>query len=354
MYSACIFCHAALGANEVVEAFPVGRRLAFDGERGRLWVVCPRCQRWNLSPLEERWEAVEECERLFRDSRLRASTENVGLARVAEGTELVRIGRPQRPEMAAWRYGGRLASRARRARMMALPLTLLGGAAVVGLGFFAPPLLLGGPTLLATSHLSRQQAHGRMLGRVRQAVGSLRTPGGEPVTLEGEALLAARLLPEGPEGWTLLLRTGTADDLQKLRVTGTRAVSLHGPPAVHAAAVLLASANRYDGSRREVRGAVRELETAGDAASYFAVAERHARRRGWGHADLWAMPTEIRLALEMAAHDDAERRALEGELQELEARWREAEEIAAIADRLALPPSVERWMEERKREGEGG
>ena len=29
MYSTCLFCHAQLGANEVVEHFPVGRRLAF-------------------------------------------------------------------------------------------------------------------------------------------------------------------------------------------------------------------------------------------------------------------------------------------------------------------------------------
>jgi hypothetical protein len=25
-----------------------------------LWVVCRHCERWNLSPLEERWEAVEQ------------------------------------------------------------------------------------------------------------------------------------------------------------------------------------------------------------------------------------------------------------------------------------------------------
>jgi hypothetical protein len=33
-------------------------------------------------------------------------------------------------------------------------------------------------------------------------------------------------------------------------------------------------------------------------------------------------------------HEEAERRALAGELAELEARWREAEEIARIADGL--------------------
>jgi hypothetical protein len=37
----------------------------------------------------------------------------------------------------------------------------------------------------------------------------------------------------------------------------------------------------------------------------------------------------------MALHEESERRALEGELTLLESAWREAEEIAGIADRLA-------------------
>jgi hypothetical protein len=94
VYSTCLFCNNALGANEVVEAFPVGRRLAFDQARGRLWVVCRKCEKWNLSPLEERWEAIETCERFFHDTRKRVSTDNVGLARLDEGLELVRIGEP--------------------------------------------------------------------------------------------------------------------------------------------------------------------------------------------------------------------------------------------------------------------
>jgi hypothetical protein len=48
----------------------------------------------------------------------------------------------------------------------------------------------------------------------------------------------------------------------------------------------------------------------------------------------------------MAAHEELERRALEGELAILEAAWREAEEIAAIADTLTLP---ERVVEQFKR-----
>lgn len=105
MFSTCAYCHGALGANDVVEQFPVGRKLAFDSARGRLWVVCQRCTRWNLSPLEERWEAIDTCERLYRSTPLRASTDQIGLAKLREGLQLVRVGAPTRPEFAAWRYG---------------------------------------------------------------------------------------------------------------------------------------------------------------------------------------------------------------------------------------------------------
>src|SRR4051812_30342745 len=134
MYSTCLFCNNPLGTNEVLEMFPVGRRIAFDSERGRLWVVCRSCERWNLSPLDERWEALDECERLFSDARLRTSTENIGLAKLSEGLELVRVGAPLRPEFAAWRYGDQFGRRRRRAMMRTgIGLALVGGA-YAGLG----------------------------------------------------------------------------------------------------------------------------------------------------------------------------------------------------------------------------
>ena len=134
MFSTCIFCHSNLGANEAIEQFPVGRRLAFDAARGRLWVVCRACERWNLTPLEERWEAIEECEKLFSSTRLRVSTDNIGLARIREGLELVRVGAPLRPEMAAWRYGDQFGRRRRRH----LIWTGAGVAAAVGLVVVGP------------------------------------------------------------------------------------------------------------------------------------------------------------------------------------------------------------------------
>ena len=98
MFSTCIFCNKPLGQNESLEAFPVGERIAFDAARGRLWVVCRACERWNLSPLDERWEAIDQAEKLYRDTRRRVSTDNIGLAKLREGTTLVRIGSCMAPE----------------------------------------------------------------------------------------------------------------------------------------------------------------------------------------------------------------------------------------------------------------
>src|SRR5689334_7424381 len=139
MYSTCLFCNRPLGSNESVEHFPVGRRLAFDPAKGRLWVVCPSCERWNLTPLEERWEAIEEAEQLYRGTRLRAATDQIGLARLRDGTELVRIGEPLRPEFAAWRYGDQFGRRRRRQMLVAgAGLTAIGavvvGGSVAGVG----------------------------------------------------------------------------------------------------------------------------------------------------------------------------------------------------------------------------
>lgn len=52
---------------------------------------------------------------------LRSATEHIGLARLEEGTELVRIGKPLLPEFAAWRYRGVFKKRYQRAKLFAAP-----------------------------------------------------------------------------------------------------------------------------------------------------------------------------------------------------------------------------------------
>ena len=63
------------------------------------------------------------------------------------------------------------------------------------------------------------------------------------------------------------------------------------------------------------------------------------------------LPHPTRLALEMALHEEQERRALEGELWRLERAWEEAEEIAAIADGLLLPDGADDFVAEHRTDG---
>src|SRR6476469_4436629 len=155
MFATCLFCNGPLGSNDSNESFPVGRRLAFDAKKGRLWVVCERCGRWNLSPLDERWDAIDQCERAYRSTTLRVSTDNIGLARLGEGLELVRIGAPLRPEFAAWRYGTRFNRRRRHTQLAAAGGVVATAAAGVALApAIAPYLLTGTISIIAIPGLT--------------------------------------------------------------------------------------------------------------------------------------------------------------------------------------------------------
>jgi hypothetical protein len=118
---------------------------------------------------------------------------------------------------------------------------------------------------------------------------------------------------------------------------------MHGSAAIRAAGHILPTINAFGGRQLDVDNAVRIIEEVGDPERVFALTPEVV-----GQTRLTRMDTETRLALEMAAHEEAERRALEGELAALEAAWREAEEIAAIADTLLLPENVEAWIRRHK------
>jgi hypothetical protein len=137
-------------------------------------------------------------------------------------------------------------------------------------------------------------------------------------------------------------------------------VTLDGSEAMRAAGLLMPAANRFGGGRQEVQGAVARIEDVGDPAGFLATVARSAaatravvhRRNRWSgempNAGLLALQKVDRLAIEMALQEDAERRAMEGELAELEAAWRQAEEIAAIADNLLVEPGVTRALDALK------
>ena len=351
MYSTCLFCHTTLGANEAVEHFPVGRRLAFDAAKGRLWVVCRKCERWNLTPIEERWEAIEECERSYRDTKLRVSTEQIGLARLGEGLELVRIGKPQRPEFAAWRYGDQFGRRRRR--------TIIQGVAIVAgaatLPFLGPTLGLSlggfGGLLFQFGNIGYSlYSNRRLVARVRDDNGNLL-----PVERVG-ARQTVMLAPTANEPWGLRVmhRSVGSQRFRWFRYENKQPqTEIRGEAAVRAAAQLLPTLNAGGATSKRVKDAVALATEYTDPSVVFDRAARlAATKRSWNHFGMGAMLTlispELRLALEMVSHEESERRALEGELHLLEDAWKEAEEIAAISDDMFLPEEISHRLEEMK------
>jgi hypothetical protein len=340
MYSTCLFCNNPLGANESIDSFPVGRRLAFDQAKGRLWVVCPKCERWNLTPLEERWEAIEQSEKLYRDTRKRVATDNVGLAKLADGTTLVRIGEPLRPEFAAWRYGDQFGRRRNRQIMMTA-----GGLAAVGAlftGFAVAGIGVGGfAWVFANSGKSL------IRGNPEEIIARIPTDRNGVVQVRRRHLAETSLSRSDDGQLAIDLRFKNGSD----RFVGREAERI--------ASIILPKVNRYGGSKKAVAEAVAEIESMGSAEAYLDRLTRISRdytrpsKRGkkyqryfseqdWHQGDkgLFGLPGPHRLAFEMALHEEAERRAMHGELEELERAWRDAEEIAGISDNLFLPSSV--------------
>jgi hypothetical protein len=361
MYTTCLYCNGYLGTNEVIEPFPVGRRLAFDAERGRLWVVCGECGRWNLSPVEERWEAIEACERLFRETHLRVSTDNIGLAQLREGLDLVRIGKALRPEIAAWRYGRYLQQWVPQANTVvarAAKLARTGVEHATRAIDWAADAMRVSPSYDALTWL-------RIHRRGRQVLDLIRGAEGEP-----SLIVRYRHLEE-----TALVRPGRHDPWQLLVRHDRGYATLTGDDGLRSAGKLLAALNGFGCTDDIVRTAIGKVDDAGNPDGYFQRVAAIALRTSWGQVpdavddglplvvakssaerlalhitnrsfwgrgavgseprtELPRLPLVDRLALEMAANEDAERKAMQGELTDLEQAWREAEEIAEIADSL--------------------
>jgi hypothetical protein len=372
VYATCTFCYSSLGTNPVLETFPVSRRVAFDPAKGYVWAVCPICARWNLAPVEERWETMDECERRFRATALRFSSGNIGLAWLKGDLDLIRIGPALRPEVAAWRYGRMLARRR--------PMTSR------AVGRVAEVVVAGVRALLAT------QTGNRHPGRAAVAELVLGVYGHKVVDLvhlpdavhEGadiplavvrlrHLLRASLVRPEPGRPWSLSVPHDQG------------VLHLEGEVGVRAVARMLAIINGTERgagfSHDLLSAAVSKVDESAQPDSYFNRVLTIALRSSWGRENaeesrvsnvealelatsqterlawrltgrtFWGrggigsdpatslidVPLVDRVALEMAAHEESERRAMEGELDELAAAWRDADEIAAIADALLGP-----------------
>lgn len=320
---------------------PVGRGVAYDQERGRLWVVCPTCGRWNLCPFEERWEVLEECARLSDTALLREATAEVSLLQHRQGLSMIQLGRPSLGELVSWRYARNLVGRRRRFAAAMLVTGATGGLVLGGIaaGWSVAVGLIG--TLSSIPALVE----------IRRGVVDLTSAKGQRLVCTAPMLRGLSFHPGDSNGVTLRVRTRNAG-LQE--VTGEDA------------GILLARAmpyiNETGGTTDAALSAAQAIHEHGGVERFLQVIaqDRGLHRRSVLRAVLgrpriegaiFRFPKPMQLALEAVSHFDQEDRAMSGEMQRTLAEWRSAEAEAEISDRLLEPTG---WDEFRRSQLAGG
>lgn len=327
MFTRCLVCSVPFEENEQLEHLPHGRRLAYDPGRGRLWAVCRTCRRWSLMPIEERWEALEELEKLTTDkASLLSQTDNIALLRSGP-LEIVRVGKAKLTEEAWWRYGRELAARRRNwdklgvAGTVAAGAVVAGGWAAGGVGLLGVWLIMshGGDTVRDGARWLRfgssaWRGERRCVNcghrfralqyRDRNAFGLF--PGGEP----GELALVARC--------------------PKCGLYRDAGLHLTGDEAARTVRRVLAYHHFAGASERRVRTATRLIQEAGSTQDLARIVVKDGKRIG-------ELGRTGGIALEIAANESNEQHLLELELAELEAHWRREEELASIIDGELTP-----------------
>src|SRR5688572_30242849 len=327
MLTRCVFCNSSLGTNESIEHFQTGRRVAYDAKRGRLWAICSACQRWNLAPIEDRWEALDELARITRDhGRLLSQTQNIALIR-APDIDIVQVGKAPLVEEAWWRYGRELRRRRKTHQLVNIGQWVAQGALVFGAGFVGMyAYLIGGSPL---NHAVRWARFGSTAWRGSQTCVSC---GG---ILEEISFRRARhlMVINSPSGSGLGLsceRCGYGNDEYGFTFSNEDGQRLLRR--------VLAFYN-YSGARDDViQDATWRIDRAGSPAALLRQLGEQRYRIKQGKEK-----RELAIALEISINEESERELLELELKELEARWREEEELAAIIDgELTRLPALEK------------
>ncbi len=325
MFTRCIFCHYGFEENEALEHLRAGRHFAFDPMRGRLWHICPKCHRWTLTPIEERWEALEELERIATDrGRLLAKTDNIALLRSGR-LKIVRVGRAERREEAWWRYGRQF--KKRRTRYQLLSAAGIGAAVYLG----ATGVVAGGLGYYLLYRATKKFPNvGRRLRFGKTAWrGVARCPGCgnvlDEIEFDQRYKLTVWYTPQ--DELALYRRCPTC---RRARRRG--GFLLTGSEGDHVLRRLLAYNNFAGATETELKHATTAIDHAG---SPEALARRLADRQ----VGIGKLIQTDALALEIAVNEENERRLLEMELAELEARWRQEEEIASIVDGELTPVS---------------
>jgi hypothetical protein len=194
----------------------------------------------------------------------------------------------------------------------------------------------------------------------RRVVIDTRLADGSQLKVRRAEAADAQLRSHAAAGWALRLELKVKPSIwrgdwsSKDRVEEVRLV---GDDALRLAGQILPRVNAAGAGRGTVQDSVALLEEARDPQLLLREIARGAMREsGSGRFSakrspgaIAGLPAAQRLALEMAVNEDVERRALEGELQLLEAAWRDAEEVAQIADDMFLPEGIAARLERLRR-----
>lgn len=327
MFTRCLVCAAPFAANGVLERMPLGRRLAFDPGRGRLWVVCRSCRRWSLMPIEDRWEALEELQQHFvAGVVVLAQTENIALLR-AGPLELVRVGGAGRTEEAWWRYGSELLTRKRNWDRLGIAGRIAAGAAVAG-GWAAGGFSMLGVWLIMGHGRTNFRDGARWL-----RFGRFAWQGRASCAACGHELGVIRFSDRNSLGIFAAPDGGEIEIVSRCPGCGLyRGAGLHlkGDEAGRTLRRVLAFHHFAGASEQRVARATRLLEEAGSARDLARIVVQGGKRLG-------DLPRTGAIALEMAANESMEQTLLQLDVAELRARWRREEELAAISDGELTP-----------------
>jgi hypothetical protein len=314
MYRSCAFCAAALGGDGADTGLGVGRRFAYDGWKSRAWVICQRCSRWNLTPFDSRIDTIESLERVAAAGKSVGASEHVTMIR-AGSCDVVRIGKPRRPELATWRYGERIKARRREHLKIYVPVAAVTVGAAITID-----VLAGGSmaAMLGQLPAAIDWATMSIVGNQKIRV----TPPicdrcGKIMVLKSKHLAHARMTEATGTDLALLLSCPSC------RMEGAM---LSGPDAEQAlrSGMTYVNLRRKRKVKKRAEAAAEYLERHGGPETYLRNTVRRERKLG-------QLGGEEALALEMAVDERAE-------LLELERQWHEAEELADIADHLLESP----------------
>jgi hypothetical protein len=322
----CLACSRAFPPNAELEFLSVGRRIAFDPGRGRLWLVCGWCGHWSLVPMELRWEAVEELERRARGrSTLLKATDRISLLAMGR-LEAVRVGQAHAEEEAWWRYGKTLRGR----RLRYNTITRMGGTmaavavttAITGFTLLLPDVALSKWTFIRASPRNAWKSGVEAAESVERwfRYGRLAWRGAAPCSACGHVLVE---LSFGNRGTALLYPD------QTMRIPCQRCRSAEGGHVMAGADAellirrLLAYENIAGADDGQLTTAVQLIRT-GAITTPDALSLRRA-------------PREMLIGLELLVAEQREARLLGWEIADLEARWETAEGLARIIDADLTP-----------------